>query len=276
MATVIPSTSITSIEVPKHQAAPVTSLQGYLDALSSGRRPGSARDDTDELSICDSMGLQVRNIALLEGKANDAISMAQTADAALSDVHSLIGRMREIAMQSANPAVSPLERRFLQAEFDQLKSEVAKIQASTNYRGRLLLDPYAPSTVGFQPGVDDDGRLDLRFGEVSLADVTAGNLAVTGAGPDRAQQALAVLDDALGRVSQARAGFGERMRRLDAAVSGLRSMRRDLDGAADRIADTDVARAAAESSRDRILARPDVSIRAQANAAPGFASVLLG
>ncbi len=276
MATVIPSTSISGIDVAKHHAAPVTSLQGYLDGLFSGSRPGSAHRDTDDLSICDSMRRQVRNIALLEGKANDAISMVQTADAALSDVHSLIGRMREIAMQSASPAVSPIERRFLQAEFDQIKSEIAKIQASTGYRGRPLLDQHTPSTVSLQVGTDDDGRIELRFGDVSLDDVTAENLAVTGAGPERARQALAVLDDALGRVSQARDGYGEAMRRLDAAVSGLQGMRRDLDGSADRIADTDVARAAAESSRERILAQADVSIRAQANAAPRLASVLLG
>src|SRR5688572_20694678 len=132
-------TNIPSLQAQKNLAKSTSSLNSSFDRLSSGLRIVSAADDAAGLAISESMGTQIRSFAIAERNAQDAISMVQTAEGALAEVHSIMGRMRELAMQGANGSLTAVDRGFLDTEFQALKAEIGRIQESAKFNGKELL-----------------------------------------------------------------------------------------------------------------------------------------
>jgi flagellin len=222
------------------------------------------------------MSTQIRSFAVAERNAQDAVSMVQTAEGALSEVHSIMGRMRELAMQGANGSLTSTDRGFLDTEYQQLKAEIGRIQQSAKFNGKQLVSLNV-STIQFQIGLDDtqSDQLALTFGGFGLTAITGASNAIAGSGVDSSLAALGVIDEALGIVSTERAKYGASMNRLDTTISSVETMRLNLSAANSRIRDVDVATETATMARNQVLSQAGVSVLAQANQLPQLALNLL-
>lgn len=276
MALVV-NTNYSALAAQRNLAASQKLLAGSFQKLSSGLRVNSAADDAAGLAISESMKAQIRSYTVAERNASDGISMSQTAEGALGQVHDVLGRMRELAVQSANGVLTNTDRSYLQQEFGLLKSEVTRIQGSAKYNGKLLIQNGAASTITFQVGLDNQtpDKITVTFGPVTLTNVASGGTA-TVANLTGAQNAMATIDAAIGKVSTARAKFGAAMNRLEMASSNISIMRLNLQAANSRIRDVDVASETSFLSRNQVLTQAGTSILAQANQLPQLAFGLIG
>jgi flagellin len=132
-------TNVSSMEAQKNLGYNQNQLQSSFNRLSSGFRINSAKDDAAGLAISESLKSQIRSFTVAERNASDGVSMAQTAEGSLGDVHDILGRMRELAVQSANGSLTSTDRGFLQTEFLSLQSEITRIQGSSKFNGRALV-----------------------------------------------------------------------------------------------------------------------------------------
>jgi flagellin len=269
------NTNVASESAQKNLGANQAKLQVSFARLSSGLRINSAKDDAAGLAISESLKSQIRSFNVAERNASDGISMAQTAEGALGEVHDILGRMRELATQAANGSLTETDRGFLQTEFSSLQSEITRIQGSAKFNGRALVGSQA-STITLQVGLDNTGsdQIAVTLGGVSLSSIASASLSGTTA--SGALGALSTIDDAIGNVSTARATFGAAMNRLETAQSSIQTMRLNLSAANSRIRDVDVAQETAALSRNQVLTQAGVSVLAQANQLPQLAFGLLG
>jgi flagellin len=269
------NTNVASESAQKNLGANQAKLQVSFARLSSGLRINSAKDDAAGLAISESLKSQIRSFNVAERNASDGISMAQTAEGALGEVHDILGRMRELATQAANGSLTETDRGFLQTEFSSLQSEITRIQGSAKFNGRALVGSQA-STITLQVGLDNTGsdQIAVTLGGVSLSSIASASLSGTNA--SGALSALSTIDDAIGNVSTARATFGAAMNRLETAQSSIQTMRLNLSAANSRIRDVDVAQETAALSRNQVLTQAGVSVLAQANQLPQLAFGLLG
>src|SRR3982751_714871 len=132
-------TNVPSLQAQKNLAKSTTALNSSFDKLSSGLRIVTAADDAAGLAISESMSTQIRSFSIAERNAQDAVSMVQTAEGALAEVHSIMGRMRELAMQGANGSLTSVDRGFLDTEYQAMKAEISRIQKSAKFNGKDLL-----------------------------------------------------------------------------------------------------------------------------------------
>lgn len=251
-------------------------LAGSFQKLSSGFRVNTAADDAAGLAVSESMKSQIRSFTVAERNAGDAISMAQTAEGALGDVHDILGRMRELAVQSSNGSLTNNDRGYLNQEFGALKSEVTRIQGSAKFNGVTLLQATA-AAVKFQVGLNNatSDQIDVTFGGVSLTAVASGGAADV-SGQTAALTALSTIDSAIGNVSSYRSKFGAAMNRLDVATSNIQTMRLNISAANSRIRDVDVASETSALARNQVLSQAGASILAQTNQLPQLAFGLIG
>jgi flagellin len=271
------NTNVASEGAQKNLLANQAKLMTSFTRLSSGLRINTAKDDAAGLAISESLKSQIRSFNVAERNASDGISMAQTAEGALGEVHNILGRMRELAVQASNGNLLESDREFLQTEFSSLQAEITRIQGSAKFNGTALVGTTA-NTITLQVGLDDadSDQIDVVLGGVSLSDITATAATLAGSTEDSALDALGTIDDAIGSVSTARATFGAAMNRLEVAQSSIQTMRLNLSAANSRIRDVDVASETANLSRNQVLTQAGISVLAQANQLPQLAFGLLG
>jgi len=274
MALVI-QTNVAAMSAQKNLGANQKMLAGSFNKLSSGFRVNTAADDAAGLAVSESMKSQIRSYTVAERNAGDAISMAQTAEGSLGEVHDILGRMRELAVQSSNGSLTNTDRGYLNTEFGALQSEIGRIQGSAKFNGVSLLQATV-STVKFQVGLNNvsTDQIDVDFGGVDLTGVAAGTASVANA--TGALASLAQIDTAIGSVSSYRSKFGSAMNRLDVATSNIQTMRLNVSAANSRIRDVDVATETANLSRNQVLTQAGASILAQTNQLPQMAFGLIG
>lgn len=269
-------TNYAALSAQKNLSGNQKLLAGSFQKLSSGFRVNTAADDAAGLAISESMKSQIRSFNVAERNAGDGISMAQTAEGALGEVHEILGRMRELAVQASNGPLTEDDRGFLQTEFSSLQSEITRIQGSAKFNGKQLLAA-ASTTVTLQVGLEDDDsdQIEVTLGGVSLTGITASAATLAGSTETAALAALDTIDDAIGNVSTARSKFGSAMNRLEVASSSIQTMRLNLSAANSRIRDVDVASETAAMSRNQVLTQAGISVLAQANQLPQLAFGLL-
>jgi len=250
-------------------------LAGSFQRLSSGYRVNSAADDAAGLAISESMKSQIRSYTVAQRNASDAQSMAQTAEGALGDVHDIMGRMRELAMQSSNGDLGTTDRGYIDTEFKSLQNEVTRIQGSAKFNGKQLINATAATTT-FQVGLNNvsSDQIKVTFGGVQLTSITANTTDLTTA--THALNALATIDTAIQNVSTARSNFGTAMNRMDFATSNIQTMQLNITAANSRIRDVDVASETANLSRNQVLTQAGTAVLAQANQIPQLALSLIG
>jgi len=269
-------TNVSSMEAQKNLGFNQSALQLSFNRLSSGFRINSAKDDAAGLAISESLKSQIRSFTVAERNAGDGISMAQTAEGALGEVHNILGRMRELTVQAANGSLTSTDRDFLQTEFLQLQTEIGRIQGSAKFNGRQLVGS-TTENITLQVGLNDDpnDQIGVTLGGVSLSSVSGTSAALSGTGATSALGSLQIIDDAISSVSVARSKFGAAMNRLEAAQSNIATMRLNLSAANSRIRDVDVANETSQMSRNQVLSQAGLSVLAQANQLPQLALGLL-
>ncbi|HEY8946923.1 MAG TPA: flagellin [Polyangiaceae bacterium] len=269
-------TNTTSLETQKYLQKSQAALTKNFTKLSSGFRINTAADDAAGLAISESMKTQIRSYVVAERNTNDALSMTQTAESVLGEMHNIMGRMRELAMQGANGSMTSTDRSYLDTEFSALKQEIQRMQSSARFNGRALIAATAES-ITFQIGLNNTGsdQITLTFGGLGLTTLLSGTTNIGGATTGNSLTALGRIDSALTTISTNRAKYGSTMNRLDVAVSSIQTMRLNLSAANSRIRDVDVAEETSALSRNQILSQAGVSVLAQANQLPQLALSLL-
>ena len=249
-------------------------IQGALDVtirrLSSGLRINSAADDAAGLAISQRLEARIRGLDVATRSANDAISMAQTADGALGGVSDALQRMRELAVQAANGTLTSADRANLQLEFAQWQATVTDLVGGTDYNGTALLN--SSTSQALQIGPDAGDTVTLTFTDLSTltdgggASVTA--LSVAGADGSTATAALSIIDDAIDATASAQAQWGASLNRMDAIVDLNLTRQTTLSAARGRIIDADFAAETANRARLSLLLETSTAMMAQANAMP--------
>ncbi len=269
------NTNVMSLNAQRNLASSTGSLATSMQRLSSGLRVNSAKDDSAGLAIAERMGAQVKGMNVAIRNANDGISLAQTAEGALGKVGDSLQRMRELAVQSANASNSTSDRANLDAEYQELASEVTRVLTGTKFNGTDLLSTAA--SLQFQVGANNVGTDQIS---ISTGDLTAGAgvTAVVGGDITSAANALSAmddLDDAIDEITTARAGFGAAQNRFESVISNLQIASENTAASRGRIMDADFAVETSNLSRGQILQQAGTAMVAQANQLPqGVLSLL--
>lgn len=271
------NTNVSSLEAQRSLSANTMQQATTFQRLSSGLRINTAADDAAGLAISERMGAAVRSYGMAERNTNNAVSMASTAEGALSQVSSILQRLREITIQAANGDVTATDRGYLDQEFTAMKEEIGRIFDNTTFNGKQLLGG-AATTIDFQVGIDNttSDRLQIGFGGLDLTALGINASTVSGATPANAQAAISAIDGAITNTNTRRADFGASMNRLQVTVANLQSMKTNLSAAHGRIRDVDVAEESSKMARQQVLMQAGVSVLSQANQSPQLALKLLG
>jgi len=243
--------------------------------LSTGLRINSASDDAAGMAVSEKLKNQVRGLNQAQRNAQDGISLIQTAEGALTETHSILARMRELAVQASNDTLSTSDRANLNAEFTQLKAEVDRISSTTAFNGIYLLNNANP-TVSLQIGANNGNSLTVTLtnndaaalGISSAAAATVTSLAT-------AATTITSIDAAINTVSTNRANLGSVQSRLESVGRSLAVASENTAAANSRVADADIASSMSELVRAQILQQAGISVLAQANQAPALVLQLL-
>jgi flagellin len=270
------NTNIASMTAQRSLAQVTDRMAVTYRRLSTGLRIASAADDAAGLAISERLRGQVRSLQQARRNALDGVSLVQTGEGALNEVGSILLRLRELAVQSANGSMSGSDRSTLDEEFQSLVHEIDRIGRGTEFNGIKLLDGSA-SNVVFQIGLGSMPGIDTT--PVSLAPVLASGLGIDVLGltnVNAATTAMAALDQAINSVSRVRGRFGAMQNRLESTIRYLGVQEENLAAAESRIRDADIAEETAKLAKYQILQQAAISVLAQANAQPQLALRLLG
>jgi len=273
-------TNMLSINAQRNVSSSQSALTVTMQRLSSGMRVNSAKDDAAGLAIAERMNAQVRGMNVAIRNANDAISLAQTAEGASAKIGDALQRMRELAVQSANGTNNEGDRTNLQTEFAQLQSEVTRLTTGTKFNGQNLLDGTGGDGSGsytFQVGAGTDGTDTITVSMDNLSTMASDIAALDISGTDAtgASAAITALDTAIDTITTARANFGSVQNRFDSVIANLQVSSENLTAARSRIVDADYAVETANLSRAQILQQAGNAMIAQANQQPSQVLALL-
>jgi flagellin len=269
-------TNVSSLEAQKNLGRTHAKLQSSFNKLSSGLRINTAADDAAGMAISERMKTQIRSYVVAERNANDAISMVQTAEGALGEVHGILGRMRELAVQAANGSMTSTDRGYLDTEFSQLQAEIVRIQGAAKFNGKQLLSTTA-TTITFQIGLDNASfdQLSIAFGGFAVSALVSSASSLAGSTASASLAALGTIDSALQTISTERAKYGASMNRLEITTNAIQTMRVNLAASNSRIRDVDVAEETSRLAANQVVAQAGVSVLAQANQLPQMVLQLL-
>ncbi len=266
------NTNMASLSAQRALQSTNGSLSTSMQRLSTGLRINSAKDDAAGLAIAARMTSQVRGMTVASRNANDAISLAQTAEGALGKVGESLQRMRELAVQSANSTNGTSDRANLNEEYKALATEVSRVLEGTKFNGKNLLN--VSTDMAFQIGADVASTDRITVG---LRDMTGGTgmklaLATTGAGSIEsvvsALGTISSLDVAIDEVTSARSNLGSVQNRFESVVANLATSQENISAARGRITDADFAVESANLSRAQVLSQAGNTMLAQANQQP--------
>jgi flagellin len=271
------NTNVASLNAQRNLMGTKWSLDKSLEKLSSGFRINRAGDDAAGLAISENLKAQIRGLKQASRNAQDGVSLVQVAEGGLNEISSIMIRLRELAVQSASDTVGPVERQFLNVEYDQLVSEVDRIADGTEFNGTQLLSGTG-SILDFQVGTRNDPNIDRLSFDASKADANAAALGVnltSVADKASAQNSLAAIDSAITSVSAMRADFGAIQNRLQSTIGNIAISVENMSAANSRIRDVDIAEETAELTKNNILLNAGTSVLAQANQSSNTALQLL-
>jgi flagellin len=236
-------------------------LQKSMERLSSGYRINRAADDAAGLAISEKLQAQIKGLDQAQRNAQDAVSLVQTAEGSLDEVHEMLQRVRELAVQFKNGTLSTNDQQAIQSEINQLASEIERIGSTVQFNGVMLLN--SAGTISFQVGAND-GEI-ITVPTVSLGAVVSSaalQLSVTGTSD------IAEIDAAIQAISSQRATFGAVQNRLEHTLNELSAYHENMSAAESRIKDVDMAAEMVDYTKLQILQQAGTSMLAQANQLP--------
>ena len=293
------NTNVTSLNTTNKLSKATNSLDTTYKRLSSGYRINSAKDDAAGLQISDRLTSQINGLKQGNRNANDGIALAQTAEGALDEVHTMLQRIRTLSVQAANGTNTTADRASIQGEVSQLCSEINRIACKTTFGKQEILSGAGKGLVGadgkisFQVGANanDTTSVSLSSGftieQMSkahggtdkgklLADADGRGKTFDVSTASNAQAVLADIDSYIGYVDKKRGEFGAVQNRLESTISNQSNIAENESDARSRIRDTDYAEEAANLSQQNIIQQAATSMLTQANSRPQIALSLLG
>jgi flagellin len=276
------NTNVGAINAHRNLAYNNTVMGKTMEKLSSGYRINRAADDAAGLAISEKMRFQINGLNQAMRNAQDGISLIQTAEGALTEVHSMLQRLNTLANQAANGTYEDAtDRSYLQKEVEQLLDEIDSIAKNTKFNDIALLNVASGTQVTFQIGVDSGVNLKADLANVTVSELF--NVASGASGPaidistqTAAQNAISKIKDAINSVSEKRATFGAVQNRLEHTINNLGVTAENLAASESRIRNADMAKEMTEFTRNQILVQAGTAMLAQANAAPQAVLRLLG
>lgn len=294
------NTNVSSLNTTNKLSKATHSLDTTYKRLSSGYRINSAKDDAAGLQISDRLTSQINGLKQGNRNANDGIALAQTAEGALDEVHTMLQRIRTLSVQSANGTNTTADRESIQGEVSQLCSEINRIACKTTFggseilsgkdtKGQTLLDKNGK--VNFQVGsnANDTTSVDLssgftveqmngaaKAGATLIADADNRGKSFGVSTAATAQATLAAIDKFIAYVDKSRGQLGAVQNRLESTISNQSNIAENESDARSRIRDTDYAEEAANLSQQNIIQQAATSMLTQANSRPQIALSLLG
>ncbi len=236
-----------------------------LEKLSSGYRINRAGDDAAGLAISEKMRGQIRGLQMASKNSQDGVSMIQTAEGALSETHSILQRMRELAVQAANDTNVTADRTAIQTELTDLSAEITRISDNTQFNTKNLLDGTLAADI--QVGANAGETISIVIG----TDLDAAGLGVNGltvAGNASAASTITLVNSAIAEVSTNRATLGAKQNRLEHTINNLDTAAENLQASESRIRDVDMAKEMMTYTKNNILNQAATAMLAQANQAP--------
>lgn len=283
------NTNITALN--SHRMLEKSSLAAgrNLEKLSSGTKINRSSDDAAGLAISEKMNSQILGLRMASKNSLDGVSLIQTAEGALNEVHAMLQRMRELSVQAANDTNQSADRTSMADEIDQLIQEIDRIGKNTEFNGinlfngSLSITSGAVAFTGMQVVIQNGAnanqmvkidlyqmnaeKLNLRVGAATvLVQISSNALANT---------AIGTLDDSISKISAQRSKLGAYQNRLEKTIANLDNTAENLTGARSRILDTDMALEMAEFTKFNILQQAGTSMLAQANQQPQMMLKLL-
>ena len=272
------STNVASLNAQKNLSFTQKGMNQSLARLSSGFRINQAADDAAGLAISENLKATVRGLRQAGRNANDGISLVQVAEGGLNEVSSMLIRLRELAVQAASDTIGDTERKFIDVEYQQLKSEIQRISEVTAFNGRDLLNGTG-GIIDIQVGVNNDAFKDRISFNASAANASLEALGMAAeqvSMKEGAQTSIEAVDRAIVSVNAIRTNFGAMQNRLQSTTANIAIADENFSAANSRIRDADIAAESSELMRNNILSQAGVSVLAQANNTTQMALKLLG
>ncbi|WP_284655688.1 flagellin [Paenibacillus thiaminolyticus] len=283
------NTNVGAINAHRNLGMNNTAMSKTMEKLSSGFRINRAADDAAGLAISEKMRFQMNGMNQAMRNAQDGVSLIQTAEGALTEVHSMLQRLNTLANQSATGTYDDKDRTNIQKEVDALISEIDNIAKSTNFNGIQLLGGFttasgaatSAASVTFQIGVDKSNILtadlkDMSTEKLGFEPAASGAKALDLSSASSAREALSKIESAINTVSEQRASFGAVQNRLEHTINNLGVTAENLSASESRIRNADMAKEMTDFTRNQILVQAGTSMLAQANSVPQNVLKLLG
>jgi flagellin len=234
-------------------------LSRSMKRLSSGYRINSAADDAAGLAISEKLRSQIAGLAQAHRNAQDAVSLVQTAEGSLQEVHSMLQRVRELAVQYKNGTLSTEDRNAIQSEINMLASEVERIGSSAVFNSISLLS--GNITVTFQVGANDGETIQVTTMTLYGGAVPLSAFQLTANGGND----ISEIDAAIVNLNAMRATYGATQNRLEHLINNLSTYEENITASESRIRDVDMADEMANFTKLQILQQAGTSMLAQAN-----------
>ena len=261
--------NISALTAHRHLIANQQKMYQSMERLSSGLRINRAADDPAGLAISEKMRAQIRGLEMAQKNALDTISLLQTAEGTLHEIHAILQRAREIAVQAANDTNTEGERQALQAELNELLEEIDAITGRTEFNQQKLIDGSFKDKV-FQIGANEGQNIKVSIAAMDTGSLGLSDLKVDASGTsggiltqEGADEAISMFDDAINNVSSQRAQIGATQNRLEHTINNLATTQENLTAAESRIRSADMAKEIMLFTKQSILSQVAQAMLAQ-------------
>lgn len=261
--------NLTAANTNRQLGITTNGLQKSTEKLSSGYKINRAADDAAGLSISEKMRNQIRGLNKASDNAQDGISLVQTAEGALNEVHSMLQRMSELAVQAANGTNATTDRTALNDEVQQLKTEIQRVGSTTQFNKMNILDGgfSAGTKKALQVGANANQTISIAISALKSVVGSSLRAALNIGTATNAQSAITTVQSSIEKLSTLRSKLGAVQNRLEHTVANLDNISENTQSAESRIRDTDMAEEMVQYSKNNILQQAGQSMLAQANQA---------
>ena len=273
------NTNVAAMNTYSRLTAANTAKSNSLAKLSSGLRINKAGDDAAGLAISEKMKSQIGGLTQAKRNAQDGISLVQTAEGALNETHSILERMRNLAVQGANDTLTSSDRGSINKELKALHEELTRIADTTEFNTKKLLNADG-NVFTFQIGANENQTLNVTIGKMDgqkLLGSDAASFKISSGATNVRKDGgmISKIDKAIETVSSQRADLGAVQNRLEHTINNLTATNENLSDANSRIRDVDMAEEMMTFTKSNILSQAATSMLAQANAMPNSVLSLL-
>lgn len=261
--------NLTAANTNRQLGITTSGLQKSTEKLSSGYKINRAADDAAGLSISEKMRNQIRGLNKASDNAQDGISLVQTAEGALNEVHSMLQRMSELSVQAANGTNDTTDRSSINDEVQQLKTEIERVGSTTQFNKMNILDGTFSTGANKLLQVGANANQTIKIDIDALQSVVGSSLKtdLKTETATNAQSAITVVQSSIEKLSKLRSKLGAVQNRLEHTVANLDNISENTQSSESRIRDTDMAEEMVTYSKNNILQQAGQSMLAQANQA---------